>query len=426
MRAEVPAHPRDADDPLAAIRAQFELPKGLIYLDGNSLGPLPTCVRERMTHVIETEWRTSLIRAWTEHDWINLPRRVGDKIARLIGAPAGSVIAADSTSINVVKALSAALRLRPGRKIILSDTGNFPTDLYMAQGLIEGLAQDHELRLVEPDAIEAALGPGSGSGSAPGAGPGGEDVAVVMLTQVDYRTGRLHDMAAITAAAHAAGALMLWDLAHSAGAMPVDLSGADADFAVGCGYKYLNGGPGAPAFIYVRPDLQDDVRPLLSGWLGHAAPFAFDLEYRPADGVDRLRVGTPPILSLSALDAALDVWDGVDMADVRAKSMALGDLFIVEVEARCSSFGVVLASPRDAAQRGSQVSFTCPHGYAVMQALIADGVVGDYREPNIIRFGFAPLYVRYGDAVEAACRLERVLREESWRNPAFQARASVT
>jgi len=409
--AEIPAHPRDADDPLAPVRAQFELPEGLIYLDGNSLGPLPTVVRERMTKVIEEEWGVSLIRAWNEHDWINLPRRVGDKIARLIGAPAGSVTAADSTSINVLKALSAALRLRPDRKVILSDTGNFPTDLYMAQGLIEGLDRSHELRLSEPDKVAEAIG---------------DDVAVVMLTQTDYRTGRLHDMAAITKAAHAAGALTLWDLAHSAGAVPVDLEAVNADFAVGCGYKYLNGGPGAPAFIYVRPDLQSLVRPLLSGWLGHAAPFDFDLEYRPAEGIDRLRVGTPPILSLSALDAALDVWDGVDMEHVRAKSKALGDLFIEDVEARCSAYGVKLASPRDADQRGSQVSFTCPHGYAVMQALIADGVIGDFRESDIIRFGFAPLYVRYGDVVEAARRLERVLRDERWRDPAFLARGAVT
>lgn len=401
----------DQSDPLRALRDAFVIPDGVIYLDGNSLGCLPRAVEKRLHTVIAEEWGTSLIRGWNDHNWIDLPARVGDKIARLIGAAPGSVVAADSTSVNLTKALSAALQMNPDRKVILSDRGNFPADLYIAQGLSRVFGPDYELRLVDPEDVEAAID---------------DSVAVMMITHVDYRSGRMHDMAALTKRAHDAGAIALWDLAHSAGALPVDVTAANVDLAVGCGYKYLNGGPGAPAFVYVRPDLLQTIQPFLSGWMGHAAPFDFDLDYRPAEGIERMTVGTPPILGLSALDTALDVWDGVNMDDVRAKSMALGDLFIAEVEARCAPFGLKLASPRDAYARGSQVSFYCPHGYAVMQALIAEGVIGDFRRPDIIRFGFTPLYVRYVDVGCAAQILERVLRDELWRNPAFQTRAKVT
>ncbi|WP_349359428.1 kynureninase [Stappia sp.] len=400
---------RDADDPLAARRDLFSIPEGVIYLDGNSLGVLPRAVPARLSEVVASEWGTSLIRAWNTHGWIDLPQKVGDRIARLIGAAPGTVTACDNTSINVFKVLAAALALRPERKVILSDTGNFPTDLYMAQGLRDLLGRGHELKVVAPEDVADALD---------------ESVAVMMLTEVDYKTGRLHDMAGLTARAHAVGALTVWDLAHSAGAIPVDLSGAKADFAVGCGYKYLNGGPGAPAFLYVAPEHQGAVTPPLTGWMGHEAPFAFDLDFRPDAGVGRMRVGTPPILSLSALDAALDAFDGVDMAVVRAKSQSLSELFRTEIERRCPD--LELASPRDPAARGSQVSFRFDEGYALMQALIARGVIGDFRAPDIVRFGFTPLYLSHGDVLAACDILEDIVTTRSWDRPEFHKRAKVT
>lgn len=400
----------DAADPLAGLRDRFDLPEGVIYLDGNSLGPLPRGVAERVARAVRGEWGESLIRGWNRHGWAELPARVGDRIARLIGAAPGSVIAGDTTSINVFKALAAATAMRPERAVILSDSGNFPTDLYMAEGLT-GLTGRGALRLVARDRIAEAIA---------------DDVAVVMLTEVDYRTGHRLDMAEITARAHAAGAVMLWDLAHSAGAFPVDLTASGAEFAVGCGYKYLNGGPGAPAFLYVRPDLAETARPALSGWWGHAAPFAFDPAYRPAPGAGRFRVGTPPVLSLIALDAALDVFDDVDMRIVRAKSLALSELFVAEVARLARGEDLWLASPDDPAARGSQVSFRCPHGYAAMQALIAEGVIGDFRAPDLMRFGFAPLYLRFADVAEAARRLADILRHRRWDRPEHHARAAVT
>lgn len=392
-----------------ATRALFDLPEGIVYLDGNSLGPLPRASRERVAREVAQSWGTLLIRGWNEAGWMDLPQVVGDKIGRLVGAPAGSVVAGDSTSVNLFKALTAALSLSGERKVVLSDSGNFPTDLYVAQQALAALGRGHDLKIVAPEAVEGAID---------------ETVAVLMLTQVDYRTGRLHDMAALTAKAQAAGAVTVWDLAHSAGALPVDLAGAGADFAIGCGYKYLNGGPGAPAFIYVRPGLADRVSPALAGWMGHAAPFAFDLGYAPAEGVNRMRVGTPPILSMASLDAALDVWDGVSMADLRTRSIELSETFIAEVEARCPQ--LTLASPRDPERRGSQVSFAFPEGYAAMQAAIANGVVGDFRAPDIMRFGFTPLYVGRADVVRAAETLERVMGERLWDRPEFKQRAKVT
>ncbi len=393
----------------AATRARFDLPEGVIYLDGNSLGPLPRGAAERAQQVITREWGEMLITAWNRAGWIDLPRRLGDRIGRLIGAAPGTVSVGDTLSIKVYQALAAALALNPGRKVVLSDSGNFPTDLYMAEGLLRTLGKDHELRIMAPEDVAGAIT---------------DEVAAVMLTEVDYRTGRRHDMAALTGKAHAAGALALWDLAHSAGALPVDLAGTGADFATGCTYKYLNGGPGAPAFIYVRPDLADRAIPALSGWMGHAAPFAFDLAYRPAVGVDRMRVGTPAILAMGVLDAALDVWEGVDMADVRARSVELSEVFIAEVEASCP--GLELASPRDPRARGSQVSFRFAQGYAAMQALIAGGVIGDFRAPDIMRFGFTPLYLGEAEVREAAARLARILATRAWDRPEFHRREKVT
>ncbi len=387
----------------------FDLPEGLIYLDGNSLGVLPKAVPARVAETITGEWGQQLIRGWNKCGWMDMPNRVGDRVGALIGAGPGTVTMGDTLSIKVYQALDAALKMRPDRKVILSDSGNFPTDLYMAQGLVETVAKGHEIRTPAPEGVPEAIT---------------EDVAVVMLTEVDYSTGRRHNMAEITAKAHAAGAIMIWDLAHSAGAFPVDLEGCEADFAVGCTYKYLNSGPGGPAFIYVRPELIDDVRPALSGWLGHEAPFAFDPDYRPGMTIQRMRVGTPPILQLAALDAALDVWDGVTMEEIRAKCLSLGDLFIAEVEARCPD--LILQTPREHDMRGSQISFAFEHGYAAMQAVIAHGVIGDFRAPNTMRFGITPLYLDEDDMIAAAKIIEKVMVGEMWRRPEYNVRAAVT
>ncbi len=401
----------DQNDPLAVMRAQFRIPVNTIYLDGNSLGPLPQRTSERVTKVVEEEWGEDLIRSWNKHGWIELPLRCGEKIAELIGAAPGEVVVADSTSVNLFKLLAAALRLRPERKVILSDRGNFPTDLYVAQGLIELLDKGHELKLVEPEEVAEAID---------------ESVALVMLTQTDYRTGRIHAMNDITAKAHTAGALMLWDLAHSAGAFPVDLRAANADFAVGCGYKYLNGGPGAPAFLFVAERLQDQVRPPLSGWMGHEAPFLFDRDYRPADGIARNLCGTPAILSMSALDAGLDVIRSAGMTEIRKKSLRMTSLFIDLVETRCANFGFQLFTPRNPEMRGSQVSFSHENGYPIMAALIERGVIGDFRAPDILRFGFTPLYLRYGDIWDAVETLHDIMASRSWDQPKYHKRLAVT
>ncbi len=393
----------------AATRTQFDLPEGVIYLDGNSLGPLPKAAAARVARVLSQEWGKELIRGWNTAGWMRQPRALGDRIGRIIGAPEGTVVVGDTLSIKVYQALASALELRPDRKVILSDNGNFPTDLYMATGLIDSLDRGHALKVVAPEDVEDAID---------------ENVAVLMLTEVDYRTGRLHDMKRLTERAHAAGALTIWDLAHSAGALPVDVSGARADFAIGCTYKYLNGGPGAPAFIYVAPELADKARPALSGWLGHEAPFAFDLDYRAGRGIERMRVGTPPVIAMAALDAALDIWDGVDMSDIRRASIALCEAFIADVEKRCPQ--LTLASPRDADKRGSQVSFLHKEGYAIMQALIARGVIGDFRAPDAMRFGFAPLYVTQNDVRGAVDILEEIMSKRLWDKAEYKTRAAVT
>ena len=391
----------------AATRRAFHLPDGITYLDGNSLGPMPRHAADRVAAMMRDEWAGMLITGWNRAGWYDQPRRVGDRIARLIGAGEGQVVMGDTLSIKVFQALSAALALRPDRRVILSDSGNFPSDLYVAQGLARMTGAD--LRVVAPEDVAAAITP---------------EVAVLMLTEVDYRTGRRHDMAALTAAAHGAGALTVWDLAHSAGAVDVDLLGARADFAVGCTYKYLNGGPGAPAFIWVNPRHADAAQPVLQGWMGHAAPFAFDPAYAPAPGIERMRVGTPPVIALAALEAALDVWEGVDMAALRARSVALTQAFIAGVRSACPE--VVLASPGDPALRGSQVSLRHPQAYAVMQALIDRGVIGDFRAPDLLRFGFAPLFNGPDDVDRAVATLAAILREGSWDQPRFHQRAAVT
>ena len=392
-----------------ATRKLFVLPADVIYLDGNSLGPMPKAALARVQQTLEAEWSKLLIRGWNEAGWFAQPRNVGDRIARLIGAAAGTVTVGDTLSLKIYQALAAALPLRPERKIVLSDTGNFPTDLYMAQGLINTLSQSNELRIVAPEDVEAAITP---------------DVAVLMLTEVDYRTGRKHDMATLTAKAKAVGALTIWDLAHSAGALPVDLAGCGADFAAGCTYKYLNAGPGAPAFLYVAPEHHELATTPLPGWMGHQNPFAFDLDYKPANGVERMRIGTPPVIAMAALEAALDIWDHVDMSALRAKSIALCDLFIAEIEQATS--GLTLVSPRDGNERGSHVSFAFDQAYAGVQALIADGVVGDFRAPNLMRFGICPLYNSEADILVAAKKIADVVNQRRWDRPEFMQRKAVT
>jgi kynureninase len=390
-------------------RALFDLPEGIIYLDGNSLGPLPRSVASRVQAAITEEWGQMLITGWNKAGWMDLPTRVGDRIARLIGAEPGHVVLGDTLSIKVYQALASALEMRPGKRVILSDTGNFPSDLYMAEGLCRTLGEGYVLRTVAPEEVADAID---------------DSVAVLMLTEVDYRTGRRHDMPALTAKAHDVGALAVWDLAHSAGATDIDVAGGGADFAVGCTYKYLNSGPGGPAFIYVAPRHAAVARPALSGWLGHEAPFAFDLDYRPGAGIERMRVGTPPVLQLAALDAAMDVWDDVSVADLRARSLELTDAFITEVEASCPT--LTLATPRDHVLRGSQVSFRHPEGYAIMQALIARGVIGDFRAPDIIRFGFTPLFIGMDEVRGAVEILSEIMATDGWDRPEYKTRAKVT
>jgi kynureninase len=397
----------DAADPLAFARERFRLREDIVYLDGNSLGALPAAAPAALADTVGRQWGEDLIASWTKHDWIDWPLRIAAKLSPIVGAKPSELLIADSTSVCLFKLLAAAVRARPGRRTILTQRRNFPTDLYVAQGLAEMLG----LRLEAVAAEEV--------------GAIDEDTAVVTLTHVDYRSAAFHDMRAINEAAHAAGALTVWDLSHSAGAIEVDLDGTGSDLAVGCGYKYLNGGPGAPAFLYVAERLQDELRSPLQGWMGHAEPFAFDDDYRPAQGILRFLTGTPSILALAALEAGLDTFRGIAMRDVEAKSRALSQLFIDEVEARCGD-QVRLASPRDPAQRGSHVVFAHAHGYAVMQALIARGVVGDFRAPDHMRFGFAPLYNRFADIVRAAEILSDILAASEWDQPRFKQRAKVT
>ena len=393
----------------AATKALFHMPEGTIYLDGNSLGPLPIAATARVAQTVTAEWGDMLITGWNRAGWMAQPTVLADRIGRLIGAEAGHVVLGDTLSIKVYQALAAALDLNPDRRVIVSDTGNFPTDLYMAEGLIKSLGRGHELRIVAPEDVMGALT---------------DDVAVLMITQVDYRTGRLHDMAALTKAAQAQGIITVWDLAHSAGAIPVDLAGCNADFAVGCTYKFLNGGPGAPAFIYVAPRHINQTQPALSGWLGHAAPFAFDPTYAAGTGIERMRVGTPPVIQMAALDAALDVWDDVNIDDVRARALAFSEILISEVEAKCPDLR--LASPRNGAARGSQVSFHHSEGYAIIQALIAQGVIGDFRAPDIIRFGITPLYLDEGDIHRAVAILADIMANRTWDRDHFKTKAAVT
>lgn len=406
----------DAEDPLQRFKDDFLLPDGVIYLDGNSLGPRPRTALATAATVIEDQWGTGLIRSWNTAGWFELPGRLGNKLARLIGAGEGEVVITDTTSLNLFKSLAAALRIQqqshPERKVILTERDNFPTDIYIAEGIADFLADGYTVRLIDAQLpLEAAIGP---------------DVAVVALSHVNYRTGAMWDMAQVTQDVHDAGALVIWDLAHAAGAVPVDLREAGADFAVGCTYKYLNGGPGSPAFIWVNAAHQDRFWQPLSGWWGHARPFAMEDSYQPISGIGRFLCGTQPIVSMALVECGLDISLAAPMEDIRTKSLALTDLFISLVETRAGGHPLELITPRGHARRGSHVSFKHPEGYAVMAALIARGVIGDYREPHVLRFGITPLYVSYTDVWDAVEVLFEILDNRLWDAPEHKKRHAVT
>ncbi len=399
----------DREDPLAPLRHWFELPPGVRYFDGNSLGPVSRSGRRRAVEVLEKQWGGDLIRSWNLHGWVDLPRRLGARIARLIGAEPDEVVVADSTSVNLFKLLAAALELKSGRRVIVSESSQFPTDLYMAQGL-----ETHSgarLRLAKPGELLSAID---------------AEVAVVCLSHVDFKTGELRDLAGLTRAAHRRGALILWDLSHSAGAMEIDLDADGVDLAVGCTYKFLNGGPGAPAYLFVARRHQARARSPLQGWFGHRDPFAFDAVYRPAEGIDRFQCGTPPILALAALDGALDVFEGVDLGAVRRKSLRLGELFLDLVRQECAGLGIEPAGPAESERRGSHVALRHGEGFRVVQALAERGVVGDFRAPDVMRFGLAPLYLRFVDVWHAVQALREVLENRSWDDARFERRDVVT
>ncbi|MEL7197762.1 MAG: kynureninase [Pseudomonadota bacterium] len=400
----------DANDPLREFRKEFQLREGLIYLDGNSLGAVPKATAAAMQHAVSQQWGEGLITSWLGADWVNSPRRIGDKLATLMGAKPGEVIAADSTSVNIFKALGAALSLQPDRSIILTEEGNFPTDHYMMQGL-ERLSGGTVQSLALPsDAVLDRLD---------------EDIAVLLLTHVHYKSGAMRDMASINAQAHAKGVLVIWDLSHSTGAIEIDLSGAETDFAIGCGYKFLNGGPGAPAYIYVAEQHQH-ADAVLAGWFGHARPFAFEEQYDAAKGIERFLCGTPSVLGLVALEEGVDLIGRADMRDVRAKSVALSELLIELMEPLCEEFGFTLASPADRAIAGSHVSYAHEQAYAITQALKEHDVIGDFRAPDVLRLGLTPLYLRYADIATAVARLREVCITRSWDRPEFHERATVT
>jgi kynureninase len=398
----------DAVDALGFARERFRLPEGIIYLDGNSLGALPKAAAAALAETAERQWGDDLIASWNKHGWIDWPTLIAAKLGPIVGAKPNELLIADSTSVSLFKLLAAAAGAAPDRKTILSQKRNFPTDLYVAQGLCEMLGLT--LKAVEPGEIIGAIDDGT---------------AAVTLTHVDYRSAAFYDMRAVNEAARAARALVVWDLSHSAGAVELDLNGSGAELAVGCGYKYLNGGPGAPAFIYIAEHLQNELQSPLQGWMGHAEPFAFVDDYRPGDGILKFLTGTPSILALAALDAGLATFGGIAMRDLAAKSRSLSQLFVSEVEARCGG-EVRLASPRDAMKRGSHVVLAHPAGYAVMQALIARGVIGDFRAPDLMRFGFAPLYNTHAEMVRAAEVLGDILHSREWDQPRFKERAKVT
>lgn len=390
-------------------RHLFDLTAGLIYLDGNSLGPPVKGSEEIAFKVIDSEWKTELIRAWNTCGWIELPHTVGNLLAPIIGVSPDTISMGDTLSVKLFQVLAAAVEMKPKRKVVLTDSGNFPSDLYIANGLLDSLGRGHQLKIVKPDQVIKNIN---------------DKVAVVYLTHVDYRTGRKHDMAKITKRAHECGSVVIWDLAHSVGALPLELETVQAEFAVGCTYKYLNGGPGAPAFVYVRPDLVSSIQPVMPGWLGHKKPFSMDIWYTPAKGVGRFRIGTPSVIQFKILEHALALWKNVDLYKLYDQSVVLSELFIAEMKARCPSLELV--SPSDPTQRGSQVSFASKHAYPLIQALIDRNVIGDFREPNILRFGLAPLYVDENQVIAAVQILEQIIKEKVWQQDKYQTKKKVT
>ena len=387
----------------------FDIPDNVIYLDGNSLGPLQKGISEVSERVVKDEWGKKLIKGWNEENWMKQPSIVGNKIAKIVGAQKNSIVAGDTLSIKLYQALAAAINLRKDRKIILTDSGNFPSDLYIAEGLIESLGDDFELKVVKPEDLITSIT---------------SEVGVVMITHIDYRTGRMHDLEKISSCAQKNGAVMLWDLAHSAGAVPVNLNKSKCELAVGCTYKFLNGGPGAPAFIYIRPDLIKSCYSILRGWLGHKSPFDFDQNFRKAETIDAMRIGTPPVVQMSILEKALEIWSDIDIGEVREKSIELSELFINRIEEKCPD--IELASPRDPKKRGSQISFFYKNGYAVIQALIDKNIIGDFRAPNIMRFGISPLYNNENDVLQTVEALEEIIRDKSWNQKKFLLKKPVT
>ena len=407
---------QDADDTLRHTRDRFDLPDGVIYLDGNSLGALPRMTAAKLQTSIREQWGRDLIRSWNTHDWVTFPQRIGDRIAQLLGAGKGEIVATDSTSVNIFKLLAGALNL-PGirddakRRVILSEIGNFPTDLYMAQGLNALLGNRYQLKLVPAEQLAASLD---------------DTVAVALITQVNYSSGHLHNMTNLNAKARQAGTHIVWDLSHSAGAVPVALHDSGAEMAVGCGYKYLNGGPGAPAYLYLALSLQTNFATPLAGWFGHQSPFLFTPNYVAAPGIERLLCGTPSVLAMQALDCGIDTFEGIEMSALRTKSLALSDLFWALMEQHCASYSFTCISPKDHALRASQLSFAHDHAYEIMQAIIERGVIGDFRQPNLLRFGFTPLYTRYIDVWNAVMTILDVMQSCAWQDKKYQHRNTVT
>ena len=406
----------DRQDPLAAKRDAFVLPDNTVYLDGNSLGAMPKIAAERAQQVLAQQWSQDLIKSWNQHNWIDLPGNVGEKIARLLGAASGQLICCDSTSVNLFKVLSSAMLMQAGRKLVLSQAGNFPTDLYMVEGLASLLGEQNcRLKLVEDSENNALLEQALT-----------EDIAVLLLTQVDFRSGRLLDMQRLTHLAHAKGILVIWDLAHSAGALPIELDACQVDFAVGCGYKYLNGGPGAPAFLYAAKRHHANLQQPLTGWMGHSSPFTFDKHYYKAQGITQFLTGTPPIISMSVLDAALDVFADVDMNQLRAKSLALSSCFQQLVQQHSRLKQLTLLTPEQPAERGSQLAYRHPDAYALCQALIRHGAIADFRAPDILRLGFTPLYLRYVDIWQAVTTLAELMQSGEYLKPVYAVKSKVT
>ena len=401
----------DKQDPLKNFRDEFTIPEGILYFDGNSLGALPKATPARIREVVAEEWGNKLVTSWNSAGWFSLPETIGNKIAQLIGADDGEVVCVDGTGLNIYKLHSVALKMRPERKVILMEGSNFPTDAYITQGLVEQLGKGHEIRFVEKDELLDAIT---------------EDVALVSLTQVHYKMGHLLDMKAITRKAHDVGALVMWDLCHSAGALPVALNQCDVDFAVGCTYKFLNGGPGAPAYLFVAKRHQGGATQPLTGWWSHQHPFAFERDYRPKEDIGQYLSGTQPILSLAPVEVGVDMLLRADMEAIRQKSLALGDTFIRLVQEHLAGYDFTLASPLDAAERGSQVSLQSQHGYPIMQALIEAGVIGDFRAPDVMRFGLTPLYTRYTDLWGEDMKLKTIMDNDTWKAERFNRVSEVT